>query len=188
VTHSELERRIRRSVVLVVADFGQDTGEVRRIAALGGRVEAAGLGGEAERALLAALGVDAEGVVEAREAVLAAALDRLGAADAVLFGAGEWRHEQEEIFDAEREQAIADGRSLRPLIARADAGYAFLKSPEEAAVFALARGAGADGESARKFVRRVGDKEQKRGHQDKDRKPGAGGLSRPAGARRRKAG
>jgi hypothetical protein len=176
-----------RSVVLVVADFGRDAGEVRALAALGGRVEAAGLGGEAERKLLAALGVDAEGVSDAREPVVEAALDRLGRCDVVLFGAGEWREERAEIFDAERELAIADGRGLRPLVARGEEGYAFLGSAAEAAAFALALAAGAGIEAAKKFARRARDKEQKRGHQDQDREPAGGGRGRTKRPRRRPA-
>lgn len=103
-------------VVLVVADFRLEMDTVRELRNAGTRVEAAGLGGDAERRELAALGVDPDGVSEQRDAVLEAALDRLGAADAVMFGAGDWKAEREELFDAERESAIADGRSLRPFI------------------------------------------------------------------------
>ncbi|HVX66418.1 MAG TPA: hypothetical protein VHA11_07445 [Bryobacteraceae bacterium] len=187
MTEREWRKRIPRSVVLVVADFGRDAGEVRALAALGGQIEAAGLGGEAERTLLDGLGVDASGVSETRGPVLEAALDRLGRADVVLFGAGEWSAERAEIFDTERELAIADGRSLRPLVARGDEAYAFLESAQQAAAFALAMAAGAGFEAARTFARRAWDKEQKRGHQDKDREPAGGGRSRAARSRRRQA-
>ena len=110
-------------VVLVVADFRLEMETVRALRQEGVRVEAAGLGGEAERRELAALGVDPDGVSESRDAVLEAALDRLGAADALLFGSGNWQAEREELFDAERESAIADGRSLRPFIEGQERGY-----------------------------------------------------------------
>jgi hypothetical protein len=117
VKDSELWSRFSRSVVLVIADFRREMDAVRALQNAGARVEVAGLGGDDERRELSALGVDADGVSESRDAVLEAALDRLGAADAVLFGAGGWQAERKELFDAERELAIADGRSLKPFVA-----------------------------------------------------------------------
>lgn len=183
---SELERKFPRSVVLVVADFSLEMGEARTLRSLGARVEAAGLGGDAERRELAALGVDAEGVTESRDAVLGAALDRLGAVDAVLFGAGDWRAEREEIFEAEREEAIADGRSLRPLIAKGDEAYGFLGSPAEWAAFALARAAGAPFEVAKEHAAREQGKDRESGYKVKNRQPGSGARSRATGAHRGK--
>ncbi len=110
-------------MVLVVADFRLEMETVRELRKAGTRVEAAGLGGEAERRELAALGVDPDGVTESREPVLEAALDRLGATDAVIFGAGDWSAEREELLDAERESAIADGRALRPFIESQERGH-----------------------------------------------------------------
>jgi hypothetical protein len=170
--------------VLVVADFGADLTEVRTLAALGARVDVAGLGGEAELQALAGLVVDTAGVTEAREPVLEAALDRLAIADAVLFGAGDWAAEREEMFDAERELAIADGRPLLPFVARGDEAYAFLTSAGEAAAFALARAAGAGVEMAQKFAQRARDRKQERGHQNENRKPAGGGSGRRTRPRR----
>jgi hypothetical protein len=186
VKESELRERFPRSVVLVIADFRRDMGEVRSLRRLGARIEVAGLGGNAERQELAGLGVDTEAVSESRHAALEAALDRLGAADAVLFGAGDWDTERHELFEAEREQAIADGRSLRPFVARGDEAYAFLGSPAERAAFALARAAGGSVEMARKFALREQGKGQERGHKVKNRQPGKGARSGAAGTGRGK--
>ena len=169
----------------MVADFAAGTGEVRTLRGLGARVLAAGLGGEAARQELAALGVDAEGLVESRDAVLREALDRMAAADVVLFGAGEWEAEREEMLEAEREEAIADGRSLRSMLSPADERFAFLASPAERARFALAWAAGAGFEQAREFAGK-GGAEGKCGHKDEDRRSTAGARSRAAGTGRRK--
>jgi hypothetical protein len=184
VKESELRERFPRAVVLVIADFRRDMGEVRFLRGFGARVEAAGLGGDAERRELAGLGVEAEAVSDSRDAVLGAALDRLGAADAVLFGAGDWATERHELFEAEREQAIADGRSLRPFVATGEEAHAFLGSPVGRAAFALARAAGGSIEMARKFASREQGKGQERGHKVKNRQPGKGPRSGAAGTGR----
>lgn len=181
----QLRQRFPRCAVLVVADFATETGEVRVLRESGARVLAAGLGGEAERRELIALGVEAEGVVESREAVLREALDRLAAADVVLFGAGDWETERQDLLDAEREEAIADGRSLRAMLSSADERFAFLGSPAARARFALAWAAGAGFEDARAFAG-DGSAEGKRGHKDENRRSTTGARSRPPGTGRRK--
>ncbi len=186
MNESEQQRRIPRTVVLLVADFRLEMEEARSLRQLGARVAAAGLGGEAERRALAEAGIDPDGVSDAREAVLEAALDRLGAADVVLFGAGDWTAERPEIFEAEREQAIADGRSLRAIV-QAAAGQAELPATAAGrAAFALALGAGASREEAMRFAGRGQSKGKRIGHKNEDHRSGGGGRSRTASPRKRK--
>ena len=169
----------------MVADFAAGTDEVRVLRGLGARVLAVGLGGEAERRELTAVGVDPEGLVESRDAVLREALDRMAAADVVLYGAGDWEAERQEMLEAEREEAIADGRSLRSMLSAADERFAFLGSPAERARFALAWAAGAGFEDAKAFAG-DGSAEGKRGHKNENRRSTTGARSRRAGTGRRK--
>lgn|GEM_PF-909173 len=184
---SEIRRRMARAVVLLVADFRQGAGTAAALCKLGVRVDVAGLGGAPERETLTALGIDAEGVKGTKGEVPAAALERFALADAVLFGAGDWEAEREEMLDEERELAIADGRPLRPLLSIGDERYAFLRSEAGWAAFTAARAAGAPFEAAKEFARRAGPGKTG-GHKDEDRKPGGGSRSRPAGTQRGKAG
>lgn len=185
---SEVRRRFGRAVVLLVADFRQaGAGTASALRELGVRVDVAGLGAAPERDALAALGIDAEGVSRLKGAVLPAALGRFMLADAVLFGAGDWEAEREEMLDQERELAIADGRPPRPLLSSRDERYAFLRSEAEWAAFTAARAAGAPFEPAREFALRAGPRKA-RGHKDEDRKPGSGARGRAASTKRGKAG
>jgi hypothetical protein len=155
--------KLGRSRVLVVADFRGGAPEVQTVLDLGGRVAVAGIGTVAAKKDLEARGVDVSGVARARAKVLELALDRLPGVDTVVFGAGDWSRERREMLEVEREEAAMDGRPPRVFLAADDPHYDFLKSPEERAAYALARAAGADPQSAKKFSSR-----QTSGHKDKD--------------------
>ncbi len=165
--------KLGRSRVLVVADFGGGSPEVQKVLELGGRVIVAGIGAATAKKDLEALGVDVSGVIRARAGVLEQALDRLPAADAVVFGAGDWERERKEMLEVEREEAAMDGRFPRVFIAPQDPRYDFLRSPEERAAYALARAAGADPESAKELASR-----QTSGHKNKDTHSGTSSRGR----------
>jgi hypothetical protein len=182
VNRKELESRFPRYAVLVAGDLDRELEYVAALRGLGARVEIAGKATAATRAELEALGVDTEGLVASRAEVLDKALEAIGIVDIVVFGAGEWEAERKEIFEAERGLAAADGRSLRPLLARSDPRYDFLKSAGEWARFTLSRAVGADFEAARRYAagRRAG------GHkaQNPRQRGGDGGGKRAAAPRR----
>jgi hypothetical protein len=182
VNEARLRERFPRCSILVVGDFNQDLSAIGALHELGARIVAAGLASADAKRELRRRGIDAAGIVRSRPGVLEAALDRLGLADAVLFGAGDWAREREEILERERELAAADGRSFRPLISPQDSRYDFAGSLPQLAAFALARAAGADFEAAKQFSERYA-----RGHTNENPRSASGRRGRPQPPARRRA-
>ncbi len=170
VNPSRITERIPRLVVLVIGDFNRAAGEALAVAEFGGRVRAAGLGLAAVKKTLAAHGVAVDGIGRSRRKVMEAALENLAAADVVLFAEGDWEAERAAVLDAERMEAAMDGRSPRPVLARGDARYRFLRTPRQWAAFALALAAGAGFEDAKEFA---GGYKSQNSHAGRGRRSGA---------------
>jgi hypothetical protein len=169
-----VRERFPRCAIVVVGDCDRDAGALLALREFGARVYAVGLARAERKRDLQRAGVDVSGIVRSRTQVLGAALDRLGVADAIVFLPSEWNAEREEILEQERELAAADGRSLRPLLSLDDPRFGFARSTAELAVFALARAAGADFETAKEFSNGYSS-----GHTDKNPR----GRSRGRGSR-----
>lgn len=179
MNESRITEKFGRCLALVIGDFTGGAPEALAMTEMGARVRAAGLGTAAARKALAEAGVEAE-VVRGRKKLLEASLERLPAADVVLFLAGHWGPEMAAVVDAERTEAAMDGRAPRPIVAQGDERLVFLRSPRQWAAFALALAAGARFEEARQFATR-----KKRGHEGQNTDAGTGGRSRAALPRRR---
>lgn len=164
--------RFGRCRIAVIADFRLGEEEAMTLREHGAETLAVGLAGAETRKRLEAAGIDVTGIRRSRRAVLQAAVECLGAVDAVLFGPGEWEAEFRAVREAEREAAYTDGRFMLPVVAEVEG----LQTARARALFVLARAAGASAAKALEFAGKRAS-----GHQKQD--PGSrkgGGAGKPA--------